>query len=555
MRRQSGHHAHSRRQIVLIAVCCIWLGLCCLIALRPALDVLTLYQPPGPARPLSGSARDAHSERVVLVVVNRLANHDLSEHSEPWRFAELRRRAAEGARGTARAVQPSGDAPTWVALLSGAGPDQSGIVDDTERHPLPVATLFEQAARAQKRSAFVAGPVAGRDRAGFGAPDQVITGRSSATTADAAVELLQTRTEPLVVVLLDAGRLQSGWPQQAAASIDAQIGAIAATLDPNRDTLIVTGDHGVLPDGSSGGHQNALLDVPLVLWGNMVVPGVIGTVDQRDIAPTIATLLGLPYSSVQGQPLLDALDLDDQQRADETVAVLSARLNPPPTFVTPASVAEATSRLQAAQVASTANDWLRSRIEAAQGLSALVPPAAALRYVTSPWFWSSAFPIVLLAIALLIGRFRRSLAFLVVPLAGLACYLALWVLIFFVLGGKSISLSAIYGEWGGNLTQIGLWSGLAFGAVSVGIALVRPSSDTVSPILHTGWSALLVLGCLGLIVVVYLVVAGLPAGRLPGLAGWAGLLIVLAQMAGLGIVAPLAMLLTATVDEIISRGR
>jgi hypothetical protein len=46
-----------------------------------------------------------------------------------------------------------------------------------------------------------------------------------------------------------------------------------------------------------------------------------------------------------------------------------------------------------------------------------------------------------------------------------------------------------------------------------------------------------------------------PKDRLPGLAGWAGLLIVLAQMAGVGMAALPALLLTATVAEVVSRGR
>jgi hypothetical protein len=185
----------------------------------------------------------------------------------------------------------------------------------------------------------------------------------------------------------------------------------------------------------------------------------------------------------------------------------------------------------------------------------LIPLPDASRFVTSPWTWSAGIPLLLLAIAGVIGRFRSRLAFLVVPLAGLAGYMVLWLLLYFVLARKSISLSAIYGDWWNSLFEIGLWSGLAFGVVSVAITVARSSRNTTSPIVETGWSSLLVLACLGLFILIYLVVAGFPQGRLPGLAGWAGLLIVLAQMAGAGLAAPLAMLLSATVDEVISRGR
>jgi hypothetical protein len=439
--------------------------------------------------------------------------------------------------------------------MSGAGPDLSGVVDETVEGPLPVATLFEQARLAGRRSVVVAGPAAWKARAVLAMPDQVLTARSSTAVDTVAVELLQSRSDALVVVLLDAGRTQPSWPTEAAARIDAQIGAITGVLDPSRDTLILTGDHGVLPDGSSGGHEGDVLDVPLVFWGRAVVPGALGTVDQRNIAPTVATLLGLPYSGSGGRPLLDAVEIGEQGRARESVAVLDAHVAVPPAFVPVSSAEEATRRLGSAREALRLSDWPQARAEAEQGLIALRPVATPPRYVTSTWTWSTALPLVLLAIAGAIGRFRRQLAFLVVPLAGVAGYGLLWALVFFGLGGKSISLSAIYGDWRGNLFEIGLWSGLAFGVVAVAIASSQAKAGTIAPALATGWSGLLVLTCLGCIVLVYLIVLGLPNGRLPGPAGWAGLLIVLAQMAGVGLAAAPAMLLSATIAEVISRGR
>ncbi|HZG68295.1 MAG TPA: hypothetical protein VEZ12_16245, partial [Herpetosiphonaceae bacterium] len=328
-RRQPEHHARARRHIVLLGVICGGLGLVCVFMLGPALRVLTAYRPPEMGPTVAVPIRDRHTQRVVLVVVSHLATDTMSDRSDPWRLVELRRRGAEGARGTARAVQPSGDAPTWAALLSGAGPQQSGIVDDAAGGPLPIPTLFDQAAVAGLRTAVMAGPAAWKARSGLAEPDQLVTARSNATAGTAAVDLLRAGTEQLVVVLLDAARSPASRVDEIAARVDSQIGAIAAVLNPARDTLIVTGDHGVLPDGSSGGHERMVLDVPLVLWGRAVAPGELGSVDQRDIAPTVAALLGLPYSGVGGQPLLDALELDDEMRAREMVALLDARVAVP----------------------------------------------------------------------------------------------------------------------------------------------------------------------------------------------------------------------------------
>ncbi|MDQ5852733.1 MAG: hypothetical protein M3380_11825, partial [Chloroflexota bacterium] len=392
-RRQPDHHARARRHIVLLGVICGGLGLVCLFMLGPALRVLTAYRPPETGRTIAAPIRNPHAERVVLVVVSHLATDTMSDRGDPWRLVELRRRAAEGARGTVRAVQPSGDAPTWAALLSGAGPQQSGIVDDAAGGPLPIPTLFDQAAIPGLPTAVVAGPAAWKARSGLAMPDQLVTARSNATAGTAAVDLLRAGTEQLVVVLLDASRGPAIRLDEIAARVDSQIGAIAAVLNPARDTLIVTGDHGVLPDGSSGGHERTVLDVPLVLWGRAVAPGELGPVDQRDIAPTVAALLGLPYSGAGGQPLLDALDLDDEMRAREMVALLDARVAVPAADASTSARMESTRLLRASRDSLGKGDWARARAEAEQGLSALILPEAPPRYVSSTWAWGAGLPL------------------------------------------------------------------------------------------------------------------------------------------------------------------
>ena len=502
----------ARRHVIVLATICSAAGLAGLLLLGPAVRVLMGYQPSATRLDEVGAPGVPLTEHVVLVVVSGIANAQLSATEDPWWFLQIRRQAGEGAYGTTRAVQPSGDAPTWVALLSGAGPARSGVIDAREPGPLPIPTLFDYAARAGLRSVVVAGPAAWQAREGLAVPDRVELAPSSASVGEVAAEVLRAREASLAVVLVDAGRSTALRPAERAARIDAQVATIAAALDPARDTLIVTGDHGLLPDGSSGGHEAEVLHVPLVLWGRAIVPTALGTVDQRDIAATIAALLGLPYPPFGGRPLFDALRLDAADRAREL-----ARLRATP--------------IEAEQAAPLA--W----------------------FVTSPWCWGAGGPLLLLGIAWLIGRLRSRLRFLLGPLAGLGGYLLLWCAIYFGFAGKTISLSAIYGDWSGNLIEAGLWSSLALGAVAVGVGILRAPIGAWAAARELGWTSVLVLATLTVFVLLYLLVAGWPADRLPGLVGWTALLLALAQAAGVGLATPPAMLLAAMVAEVAGRGR
>ncbi|HZB96877.1 MAG TPA: hypothetical protein VE268_13045, partial [Herpetosiphonaceae bacterium] len=191
----------------MIAVLCLLAGLFSLLALPPAVRVLTDYHAPAVNKSMPAVNGQRLADRVVVVVLSGVSNADLDAPGDPWRFVQLRRRAGEGAYGTAQAVQPSGDAPTWAALISGAGAAVSGVVDRSSSRPLSVPTLFDLARRAGKRSAVVMSRVAWQGRAVIATPDRIMLAASSSVVADQAVALLRGRSEELVMVLLDAGRV------------------------------------------------------------------------------------------------------------------------------------------------------------------------------------------------------------------------------------------------------------------------------------------------------------------------------------------------------------
>ena len=540
----------ARRRALLLAVLCPAIGLLALALLRPAVAVLTEYRPPV-TPPLSpGLSGTAITERVVLVVLSGVGTSALEQGGDPWRFVQLRRRAAEGAHGVIRAVQPSGDAPTWATLLTGAEPAITGIVDAEEVAPLPLSTLFDHARSARMRTAVVASRAGWQWRSQLSAPDEIQLAPSSAAVADAAAAFLGSPGISLAVVLVDMGRVFAIRPAERWARLDAQVAIIAGVLDPSRDTLIITSDHGMLPDGSNGGGESTLVNLPLVLWGRGIMPGRLPIGRQQDLAPTISTLLGLPYAPFGGRPWLDVLRLEPAEQARELARLLQARA----AGVTEANQARVTERVAAAQAALDREDWRRAADEALQGLAALDAAPGAASSWTADWLWGGVVPVALVVLAWLLPRLPRKQR-LLIPLVGQEVYLLAWAAIYFGLAGKPLSLSALYGNWNANLLNVAVWGAMALAAMAVGLGLYRPQAGAWAAAERTGWATLFVLGSLAAFVLIYLLIAGLPSGRLPSFTGWAAVLLALAQLAGAGLAAPLALVLSAMITEVVNRGR
>ena len=539
----------------MIAALCLLAGLFSLLALPPAVRVLTDYHAPAVNKSIPAVNGQRLADRVVVVVLSGVSNADLDAPGDPWRFVQLRRRAGEGAYGTVQAVQPSGDAPTWATLLSGAGPAVSGVVDRSSSRPLSVPTLFDLARRAGKRSAVVMSRVAWQGRAVIATPDRIMLAASSSVVADQAVALLRGRSEELVMVLLDAGRVLGAAPGERWARVDRQFAAIVAALDPAHDTLIATADHGFLADGSSGGDEQQAVAVPLVLWGRAINGTAIGSVDQRDIAPTVSALLGLAYSPYGGTPLLDALRLTPAQRAAELIRLLDIKVSSAGSTAASAPTVDAARALATARSLYERQDWNGAADEARRGLVALAQTPPLPWFWTSAWVWGGIVPLLLLGLGRLAGRFRRELLRMLLPFAGLGAYLLVWSSIYFLLAGKPLSLSAIYGGWSTNLLMIGFWSALALLVVAGGMGFARMRGGALIAAVELGLAALLIVGSLAGFAVAYVFVTGLPGSRIPDLTGWTLLLVALVLAAGAGLATPFGMLVAAAVGEIGSRGR
>jgi hypothetical protein len=110
----------------------------------------------------------------------------------------------------------------------------------------------------------------------------------------------------------------------AVARADEAIVRIARTLDPGREALVVTSDHGHLDEGGHGGTEPAVVAIPVVVWGAGAVRRTGGG-RGRDVGPTIASLLGIgPLSHATGRPLVRGDAVTARQQAAARTAVSAA---------------------------------------------------------------------------------------------------------------------------------------------------------------------------------------------------------------------------------------
>lgn len=93
---------------------------------------------------------------------------------------------------------------------------------------------------------------------------------------------------------------------------------------PEESVIIITGDHGHIDSGGHGGLEKEAVEIEVVFYGKGVAPGRLPDgYTQLDLAPTIAALLGLPFSSyMEGRIVTGAFDWPE-----ETAAAKSALLS------------------------------------------------------------------------------------------------------------------------------------------------------------------------------------------------------------------------------------
>ncbi len=238
----------------------------------------------------------------------------------------------EGAYFILKIGQPSLTMPCSTVIATGAWQDVTGVTTNWFEGPVRQDSLFSLAKDSGMTSAMAGGDAWGKL---FGnAATKTFTRKWDESyitfdeeTLEKALEFLCEGAGLLLVHFVDtdeAGHDFGGASlqyQESADHIDSLIARLHGHL-PEDTVLMVTADHGQIDRGGHGGWEDIVTHVSLLMCGKSVKPGDFGKAEQADIAPTAATLLGLPippYS--QGRILDEALILDGQRERLQEILV------------------------------------------------------------------------------------------------------------------------------------------------------------------------------------------------------------------------------------------
>ncbi len=427
----------------------------------------TFMEYPGPAlgEIPAGRATTPIAQRVVVVVVDGL-REDTSRQMP--NFQRLRE---QGADLPSLTQVPSLSLPGYTVLGTGAYPDFSGVTTNWYEGAVRVDSLFARAREAGLATAL--STMGGWDAlygpwvthvytvtwSGEGHNPEAMAWTTPAI-GEEAVRLLREGKVALLYVHFgetdEAGHAYGGTsPEylQAALHVDEQIAAIARTLDWNRDTLILTADHGMSAawgsaGGGHGGGEMEVRRIPLVMVGRGIAPGAYPQGGQADLVPTIAALLGLPIPAhSQGHTRLDALALTPQARAEKALALGEQQEALYRAYLKGLGASLETDGLDAARKALAENNFEQVEKAVQEYLGRLDEAVARAvanrlwqeRLVRLPYFL-----VPLLGLALYVGLYRPRSELLRPFLVALS-FFALYPILYFLVRGYTVSFTAIAG--------------------------------------------------------------------------------------------------------------
>jgi hypothetical protein len=184
--------------------------------------------------------------------------------------------------------------PVYAVLSTGLEQDRTGARNNDLTTPLAAESIWE-VARAAKLDVVGASELPWW-RQLF--PHGFTTYIEVTTDANAFAKLIPGDLTLVHPVYLDETAHDHGGASpayaHAVAQVDSEIGAFLDTLDLSRDTVLMTSDHG---HTDRGGHGGLAPDVATVLscWAGRGITARTDELrmDSRDVAPTLAVLLGL----------------------------------------------------------------------------------------------------------------------------------------------------------------------------------------------------------------------------------------------------------------------
>lgn len=252
---------------------------------------------PAPAAPPQPPV-SALTGSLALVVVGGLTE-EMS-----WRIPALQYLRSRGAAGVLWAEKPTLGPAAWATMLTGlpAGKHRVIVMGQLAR-PLAPDNVLRRARRAGLITAVAAPPAWERwleaDASYFTRLDDA---------GGLAGSVWSKQPNLFVAYLPDLDRAGHAHPVGSSAYLDA-LGRVGTglfewleTVDLNRTTVIVVGDHGMREDGGHGGDEPEVARVPLIAAGRGIAPGRPEPAPQRDVEPMIAGLLGLAASEPNRAP-------------------------------------------------------------------------------------------------------------------------------------------------------------------------------------------------------------------------------------------------------------
>ena len=269
------------------------------------------------------------SSRIILVIIDSLRK-DATSHMASWESLGM-----QGSRWAIEVPVPTQNLPAWTTLMTGTDPHIHGTVTGFHTHAPPVDNLFSVAKRAGYTTVF-----AGHrdweilfgeeiDRARF----QFVTGTEDPgpdqdwDSLEYIVTELASSTEGFFVLnltTLNQVALTSGavfrqdrtTPYMARVEqYDEILANLLRVLDLSSDSILVVSSHGTTTKGAFGGWEPEVTEVSAVAAGRGIEPGTSADALSRDVAPTLAVLLGsaFPMHST-GLPVTDALKMTDDEK-------------------------------------------------------------------------------------------------------------------------------------------------------------------------------------------------------------------------------------------------
>jgi hypothetical protein len=251
-------------------------------------------------------------------------------HDQACDLPELGRLRERGVFRALHAHVPTFTAPNVVAMLTGRAPRDSrvrlngrGVPDRPFETVLDVALEAGWDVRCHARQ--------------FRAFPAVVGWECRHGRLAFAMDLLVDPTPPGTFDLVHVGEVDDAGHEQGPESVsyaqralhaDRLVARVAASLDPDHDTLVVLSDHGHIPGGGHGGEEPEARDAFfLAAFGAIDRGRELPPRPMRDVASTLAQIAGMrPLAHDLGAPMLDVFRQERRPDAREALLHGKARL-------------------------------------------------------------------------------------------------------------------------------------------------------------------------------------------------------------------------------------